>query len=180
MSPVDRRGATGYFTGVSSLHLTSKPLAYVCLSLLFWLALHGAAAGQEGSTAARDPDGARHAVRLWDAYEASGEKVDDPTFLQLFEEDPNLSRRAFLPLYDLWETEADQQRTALAERLLPKLAALANASFGDHIPNLIIDAINEDNPGAEALMERYTEFLLQDAKSGVKLTPEKLKKAWSV
>lgn len=153
-----------------------RNFAFVVLfSLVLALLLTRDSAAQEISDAARDPQGARQAVRLREAFEAAAANSDDPTFLKVFDENPNLTRRAFLPLVEQWENETDPERQELAANLYSEVAALALERFGDYIPNLIIDTINEENPDSPGLCERYAEFLIEQAKTGPNLSAKKLR-----
>lgn len=153
-------------------HLRRFSVALLCLLLC------SSTLAQEFDAVAADPEGTRHALALWEAFATEG-SAQTERFLELYESDPNLSRRAFLPLYELWDREQDPQRNEQFERLLPELAALAMERFADPIPNLIIDVINEqsesDDPNAFDLARRYTSYLLREAQSGRKLSARQLR-----
>lgn len=125
--------------------------------------------------AARDPEGARHAQLLVDAYEKSGTNAKQPAFLALFDKDPNLTRRAFLPLLEMSRDDADPRRAATLKALSVEMARLCLERFDDGIPNLIIEVIEQKNPDAEGLSRRYTAFLLAEAQSGLGLSAAKSK-----
>lgn len=155
------------------LSRTPAAIAFFTVALTLFLSLGSLA--QTLPASVRDPEGGRHAQRLREAFEAAGANAEDPSFLRLFDENPNLTRRAFLPLLETWENETDLKRQQIAESLYSEVAALAQERFADDIPNLIIDTINEENPDSSDLCERYTAFLIEEARTGPELSASKLR-----
>lgn len=121
----------------------------------------------------RDPDGSRHAELLREAFEKAGRSAKEPSFLAVFEKNPNLTRRAFVSLVERWKSEPEEAK--VSEKLCTEAAELCQERFGDHLPQLILSNVRRQSPDADALKRRYTTFLLEEEAARAGLSAAKLK-----
>ena len=157
------------------LHCVSTPrrIAFHQLIFVVFLLIAGARA-QELSPGPKDEEGFRHAGQLLQAY-AKADGLEDPQFLNLFDQNPNLTRRAFLPMRELVQAEKDPKQAELASALFRRMAILIDEHFADVIPLYILDVLDERRPGLAPFCERYTRFLISESQRPLKLSAEQLR-----
>jgi CHAT domain-containing protein len=133
-----------------------------CLVVLFAACLWpGGVLAHPFSSSLSDADGRAHAVKLLDSLGAAEGDVSNQAFQELFLQDPNLSKRAFVALIDrmLEVMESDRPKAEACATAAAALATLIEQQFGDSQPTQIVAALTQGQESSLTDLVAYLQTL---------------------
>ncbi len=141
------------------------------LFTLLWMLLGAVQAQDAGQP--NDPAGRAHALELLKIFQENQSDPTNSSFLELFQENPNYTKRAFVSMIDAmpdeYETAPGKARVHLEFALV--LAQLISETFADPEPLEILRGLNERDQAVSLLITGYLSRLLEaDPESGSAVT----------
>ena len=126
--------------------------------------LLGAVHAQEVGSSA-DPAGLAHGSELLKTFQANQSDPHNAVFLEQFQEDPNLSKRAFVSMVEAMvkEYDATPEVAQVHGMFALTLAQLIDDKFGDPAPLKIFEGLTKSEESAVIEMVTYLSQLLEAA-----------------